>query len=191
MTTMTRSAFNGKGNATATSNGQNTKAAVQQQADSEIEARAAALVAAVRAGQILPSVRPARTRASEAGLPRKAQNVSRQFGARSPAFHCAAPLPGAHVLLRVQHSPHVQHATGNADLLAASPGLVGRQCDEGSCEGEIRDDEGARDTLEGTFWGAPLDDADDIFEQTRGVYDSVEQSASCGFPEADWSTGAV
>ena len=185
VTTMTRSAFNGKGNATATSNGQNTKAAVQQQADSEIEARAAALVAAVRAGQILPSVRPARALVSEASPPRKAQKVSRQFGTRSPvtspAYDCAAPLPGAHVLLHVQPSPH---ATGNADLLASSPRLVGRQCDGGSCEGEIRDDQGVRDTIEGPFWGALLDDADDIF-------DSVEHSASGGFLEADWSIGAV
>ena len=190
-TTMTRSAFNGKGTATATatSHGQNTKAAlrVQQQleADSEIEARAAALVAAVRAGQILPSVRPARALVSEASPPRKAQKVSRQFGTRSPvtspAYDCAAPLPGAHVLLHVQHSPH---ATGNADLLASSPRLVGRQCDGGSCGGEIRDDQGVRDTIEGPFWGALLDDADDVF-------DSVEHSASGGFLEADWSIGAV
>ena len=190
-TTMTRSAFNGKGTATATatSHGQNTTAAlrVQQQleADSEIEARAAALVAAVRAGQILPSVRPARALVSEASPPRKAQKVSRQFGTRSPvtspAYDCAAPLPGAHVLLHVQPSPH---ATGNADLLASSPRLVGRQCDGGSCGGEIRDDEGVRDTIEGPFWGALLDDADDVF-------DSVEHSASGGFLEADWSIGAV
>lgn len=205
-TTMTRSAFNGKGTATATatSHGQNTKAActavctVQQQleADSEIEARAAALVAAVRAGQILPSVRAGRSArralVSEASPPRKAQKVSRQFGTRSPvtspAYDCAAPLPGAHVLLHVQHSPH---ATGNADLLASSPRLVGRQCDGVSCGGEIRDDQGVRDTMEGPFWGALLDDADDVFEQTRSVYDSVEHSASGGFLEADWSIGAV